>query len=162
MLKNIIPLILFFLLTPGILWTYSKKHNKYSIAILHAFVFAFVFYFINETFSNTPIREGLEKNNKRLGFKLFSGLKKDKAVERKIKQVYGEKTRIEYTSKKEDEKNKEKREKAKSSGKKANKENFVFMWTKDNKTFNAVYVSRDEIMEMPDNKTINDFIKENE
>ena len=98
MLKNIIPLILFFLLTPGILWTYSKKHNKYSIAILHACLFAFVFYFIQ---SNTPIREGLAKNNKRLGFKLFSGLKKDKEVQRKIKQVHGEKTKIEFTSKKE-------------------------------------------------------------
>ena len=101
MLKNIIPLILFFLLTPGILWTYSKKHNKYSIAILHACLFAFVFYFIQ---SNTPIREGLAKNNKRLGFKLFSGLKKDKEVQRKIKQVHGEKTKIEFKSKKEDEK----------------------------------------------------------
>jgi hypothetical protein len=58
MLKHIIPLILFFLLTPGILWTYSKKHNKYSIAILHAGVFAFVLYFIQ---SYTPIREGLQK-----------------------------------------------------------------------------------------------------
>ena len=159
MLKNIIPLILFFLLTPGILWTYSKKHNKYSIAILHAFVFAFIFYFINETFSNTPIREGLEKNDKRFGFKLFSGLKKDKAVERKIKQVYGNKTRIEYTSKKEDEKEEEK---AKKKGRKAKEENFVFLMTKDDKTFNHVYVTRDEIMERPNNEKINNFIKANE
>ena len=71
MLKNIIPLILFFLLTPGILWTYSKKHNKYSIAILHACLFAFIFYLI-ETFSNTPIREGMQKIK---GVKF--GLKKD-------------------------------------------------------------------------------------
>ena len=156
MLKNIIPLILFFLLTPGILWTYSKKHNKYSIAILHACLFAFVFYFIQ---SNTPIREGLAKNNKRLGFKLFSGLKKDKAVERKIKQVYGNKTRIEYTSKKEDEKEEEK---AKKKGRKAKEENFVFLMTKDDKTFNHVYVTRDEIMEIPNNEKINNFIKANE
>ncbi len=152
MLKNIIPLILFFLLTPGILWTYSKKHNKYSIALLHAFVFAFVFYLI-ETFSNTPIREGLEKNDKRLGFMLFSGLKKDKEVEIKIKQVYGNKTRIEYTSKKDEEKQK-----------KENKEpiNYIFMKRKDSKKSDGALITRDEIMEMPNNQKINNFIKANE
>lgn len=147
MLKNIIPLILFFLLTPGILWTYSKKHNKYSIALLHACVFAFVLYLI-ETVSNTPIREGLEKNNKRLGFKMFSGIENKKEVERKIKNVYGTKTKIEYYDKK-------------KNGK-SNEKDFVFLFTKDNKTFNSINVTRNEIMEMPNNEKINTFIKDNE
>ncbi len=50
---------LFFLLTPGILWTYAKKTNKYSIALLHAGVFAFVWYLIH-----TSIKEGLTENDK--------------------------------------------------------------------------------------------------
>jgi hypothetical protein len=49
----------FFLLTPGILWSYAKKTNKYSIALLHAGVFAFVWYLIH-----TPIKEGLTENDK--------------------------------------------------------------------------------------------------
>ena len=90
MLKNIIPLILFFLLTPGILWTYSKKHNKYSIAILHAFVFAFIFYFIQ---SNKPIREGMQKIT-RISIEFKKGIvtKDDERIERifeKAKKKYG-------------------------------------------------------------------------
>jgi hypothetical protein len=63
MIKILSLVFLFFILTPGILWSYPKKTNKYSIALLHACVFAFVFYLI-ETFSNTPIREGLTEKDK--------------------------------------------------------------------------------------------------
>jgi hypothetical protein len=37
--------ILFFLLTPGILLTYRKKYNKYSIALAHAILFGLIYYF---------------------------------------------------------------------------------------------------------------------
>ncbi len=63
MLKILSLVFLFFILTPGILWSYPKKINKYSIALLHACVFAFVWYLI-ETFSNTPMREGLTEKDK--------------------------------------------------------------------------------------------------
>jgi hypothetical protein len=146
MLKNIIPLILFFLLTPGILWTYSKKHNKYSIALLHACVFAFVFYLI-ETFSNTPIREGLtdaEKN--RIHFLLASNLKSDEGVRRKIKKEFGENTRIEY--KEEDEKDKNKSQ--------------INMDVKDatDGSYFRKDISKPDIMTYPKEGKIKKFIKE--
>ena len=111
MLKNIIPLILFFLLTPGILWTYSKKHNKYSIALLHAFVFAFVFYFINETFSNTPIREGM-KEIKGISFELEKNMKTDEVnkalinIIKKARTKYGKGLKISLSYDNEDGENK--------------------------------------------------------
>ena len=93
MLKQIIPLILFFLLTPGILWTYSKKHNKYSIAILHASLFAFVFYLIE---SYTPIREGMQKI-KGITFKLEKSMETDD-VRKKLRTIL-EKARKKYGNK---------------------------------------------------------------
>jgi hypothetical protein len=87
MLKILILVILFFLLTPGILWTYSKKTNKYSIAILHACVFAFVFYLI-EYFSNTPIREGMQ-DIKGIKFGLKKDMEKDSAkINPRIEKIF--------------------------------------------------------------------------
>ena len=141
MIKHIIPLFLFFLLTPGILWTYSKKHNKYSIALLHACVFAFVFYLIE---SYTPIREGLAKNDKRLSFALTQDDVKDNELKRKIKKVYGAKTEIASSGKKE-------------------KKNYIILSKRDNKDeFDIEPITREDIMEMPNNQKINDFIKKYE
>ena len=104
MLKHIIPLILFFILTPGILWSYSKKHNKYSIALLHASVFAFVFYFINTSFDNTIIREGLN-NIKGISFKLEKNMNNSKVNEniknivKIIKKKYDVELKVDYDNK---------------------------------------------------------------
>ena len=104
MLKHIIPLILFFILTPGILWSYSKKHNKYSIALLHACGFAFVFYFINTSFDNTIIREGLN-NIKGISFKLEKNMNNSKVNEniknivKIIKKKYDVELKVDYDNK---------------------------------------------------------------
>jgi len=118
MLKHIIPLFLFFILTPGILWTYSKKHNKYSIALLHACVFAFVFYFIN---SSTPVREGLAKNDKRLQFVLSNDVKEDKAVEKQIKKVYGKQIKVTYN----EEPSEKQKQKAKEKGRDLTRQYYI-------------------------------------
>lgn len=51
---------LFFLLTPGILWSYPKKTNKYLIALLHAVLFAFIWHCV----PGFNIKEGMEKADK--------------------------------------------------------------------------------------------------
>jgi len=64
MIKVVVTLlILFFILTPGILWSYAKKTDKYFIALVHAAVFAFVWSFIQPR-----IKEGYEITS--LEFKL--------------------------------------------------------------------------------------------
>jgi hypothetical protein len=68
-------IFLFFLLTPGILWSYSKKTNKYSIAFLHASVFAFIWYFIHKQFN---IIEGMERIEFVLKDDLFNEANKSK------------------------------------------------------------------------------------
>ena len=52
---------LFFLLTPGILWSYPKKTNKYLIALLHAVLFAFIWHCV----PGFNIKEGMEKGMKK-------------------------------------------------------------------------------------------------
>jgi hypothetical protein len=156
MCKILILVVLFVILTPGILWTYPKKTNKYSIALLHAFVFAFVLYLI-ETFSNTPIREGLEKNDKRLIFSFSRDVKKDKAVEEKIKRVYGNKTAIIYQAE-ESEKQKQKR---KEKGQKIKTSYAVLLVHKNDDKSEYKQITRDNIMEK-NNETINEFITANE
>lgn len=42
MIEILTLIFLFYLLTPGILWSYRKKTNKYLIGLLHAAVFAFI------------------------------------------------------------------------------------------------------------------------
>ena len=51
-------IFLFFIFTPGIIFTFSKKISKRKNAMIHAFLFAFVFYFINTILDNN-IYEGL-------------------------------------------------------------------------------------------------------
>lgn len=64
MIKVVVTLlILFVILTPGILWSYAKKTDKYFIALVHAAIFAFVWSFIQP-----QIREGYEITS--LEFKL--------------------------------------------------------------------------------------------
>lgn len=64
MIKVVVTLlVLFFILTPGILWSYAKKTDKYFIALVHAAVFAFIWSFIQPR-----IREGYEITS--LEFKL--------------------------------------------------------------------------------------------
>jgi hypothetical protein len=48
---------LFFLLTPGILWSYPKKTNKYLIAIVHAVLFVFIW---NVVLYFTHTKEGMD------------------------------------------------------------------------------------------------------
>jgi predicted membrane protein len=50
--------ILFFIFTPGIFFTISKKSSKTNIAVIHAFLFAFVVCLIHIIFYNN-IYEGL-------------------------------------------------------------------------------------------------------
>jgi hypothetical protein len=95
MIKHIIPLFLFFLLTPGILWTYSKKTNKYFIGLLHAVLFVFIWQYVpNFT------REGMEqakdkepaKDKKKvdnLTFVLGDNLSSDSEVINKINAMEG-------------------------------------------------------------------------
>ena len=83
MIKHIIPLFLFFILTPGILWTYSKKTNKYLIGLLHAVVFAFVCHFIQ---SRTPIKEGLNEI-KGLSFRLEKNMN-NRDIKKKLKEIF--------------------------------------------------------------------------
>lgn len=64
MIKVVVTLlILFVVLTPGILWSYAKKTDKYFIALVHAAIFVFVWSFIQPR-----IREGYEITS--LEFKL--------------------------------------------------------------------------------------------
>ena len=64
MIKVFVTLLsLFVILTPGILWSYAKKTDKYFIALVHAAIFAFVWSFIQPR-----IREGYEITS--LEFKL--------------------------------------------------------------------------------------------
>jgi hypothetical protein len=158
MLKILSLVFLFFILTPGILWSYPKKTNKYSIALLHACVFAFVWYLI-EIFSNTPMREGLAKNDKRLSFIIMQpDDKKDKEVERKIKQVHGNKIEISYTAISEKTK-----QKAKEKGREIKTSYHIALTKRDNKDeYEVEPITREDIMEMPNNQKINDFIKKYE
>jgi hypothetical protein len=57
MIQIISLVFLFFLLTPGILWSYPKKTNKYLIALLHAVLFAFIWHCV----PGFNIKEGMEK-----------------------------------------------------------------------------------------------------
>ena len=65
----ILPLIfLFFILTPGILWSYPKKTNKYVIALLHAAAFVLIWNLtqyltmhLTRYLANRKIREGLDE-----------------------------------------------------------------------------------------------------
>jgi len=50
--------ILFFIFTPGIFFTISKKLSKTNNAVIHAFLFAFIVYLIHIIFYNN-IYEGL-------------------------------------------------------------------------------------------------------
>ena len=54
--------ILFFIFTPGIFFTISKKSSKTNNAVIHAFLFAFVVYLIHVLFYNN-IYEGLISDN---------------------------------------------------------------------------------------------------
>ena len=74
--------ILFFILTPGIFWSYAKKTNKYFIALLHAAIFAFIWSFIQP-----QIREGLKESTS-LEFKLEKNMKTDKDVEKLLKKNF--------------------------------------------------------------------------
>ena len=53
-LKTISLLVLFYLLTPGILWSYRKKTNKYLIGFMHAFLFTIIWNVIQN------FKEGLD------------------------------------------------------------------------------------------------------
>uniref|UniRef100_A0A6C0HT79 Uncharacterized protein n=1 Tax=viral metagenome TaxID=1070528 RepID=A0A6C0HT79_9ZZZZ len=53
---------LFFIFTPGIFFTISKKSSKTNNAVIHAFLFAFFVYLIHIIFYNN-IYEGLTYNN---------------------------------------------------------------------------------------------------
>ena len=65
----ILPLIfLFFILTPGILWSYPKKTNKYVIALLHAAAFVIIWNLtqylamhLTRYLANRKIKEGLDE-----------------------------------------------------------------------------------------------------
>ncbi len=81
MIKVVVTLlILFFVLTPGILWSYAKKTNKYFIALIHAAVFAFVWSFIQP-----QIREGYEITS--LEFKLEKKLDTHQ-IKRRLSQAF--------------------------------------------------------------------------
>jgi len=54
-------IFLFFIFTPGIIFTVSKKISKIKNAMIHAFLFSIAFYFIN-TFLDNNIYEGLISN----------------------------------------------------------------------------------------------------
>ena len=58
MIEILALLFLFFILTPGILWTYPKKTNKYLIVILHAILFVFIWNCVLD-FNNT--KEGMDQ-----------------------------------------------------------------------------------------------------
>ena len=60
MIKILTLIFLFFILTPGILWSYKKKTNKYLIALLHAFLFVFIWHFAKHLAPNYVIQEGME------------------------------------------------------------------------------------------------------
>jgi hypothetical protein len=96
--------VLFFLLTPGILWIYEKKTNKYFIALVHAFVFV-IFFNLTEYFTNYMnkyfnYREGMEQESNTLKFVLATDLYNDTEVVDKIKAMDGE-PKIVGSSKKE-------------------------------------------------------------
>ena len=57
MIEILALLCLFFLLTPGILWSYPKKTNKYLIAIVHAVLFVFIW---NVVLYFTHTKEGMD------------------------------------------------------------------------------------------------------
>ena len=63
MIKILAPIILFFILTPGILWSYKKKTNKYVVALLHAVGFVLIWHLVEQYiihFRNTQFKEGME------------------------------------------------------------------------------------------------------
>jgi hypothetical protein len=61
MIQILTLVFLFFLLTPGILWSYPKKTNKYLIALLHAVLFVFIWHCVP---GFNHIKEGMEKADK--------------------------------------------------------------------------------------------------
>jgi hypothetical protein len=107
MIEILALLFLFFLLTPGILWSYPKKTNKYLIGILHAVLFVFIWNGVlgfNDTKEGMESAkdedkaqgedEGKEKANDGppihiLKFVLGSDLYGDSAVTEKIKKMDG-------------------------------------------------------------------------
>jgi hypothetical protein len=55
----LLPAILFFVLTPGILLRLPKNGNKYTVAAVHAFVFSALLCFMRTMFVNTySMRDG--------------------------------------------------------------------------------------------------------
>ena len=66
MIKILALIFLFFILTPGILWSYKKKTNKYLIALLHAFLFVLIWHLARHLARhfapNYVIQEGMEND----------------------------------------------------------------------------------------------------
>jgi hypothetical protein len=84
--------------------------------------------------------------------------KKDKEVERKIKQVHGNKIEISYTAISEKTK-----QKAKEKGREIKTSYHIALTKRDNKDeYEVEPITREDIMEMPNNQKINDFIKKYE
>ena len=66
MIKILAPIILFFILTPGILWSYKKKTNKYVVALLHAVGFVLIWHLVEQYiihFRNTQFKEGMDPSD---------------------------------------------------------------------------------------------------
>jgi hypothetical protein len=91
MIEIIYLIVLFFLITPGVLWSYSKKTNKYVIALVHASIFAMIWKFSH--------KEGVkdkkkEKKRNVMEFLLLDELYKDEELKNKIRSTYPEPVRI--------------------------------------------------------------------
>ena len=60
MYLSILPALLFFILSPGILTRIPKNGSKYLVTFVHSIIFAVLFHFLMR---NLPIHEGMMNNN---------------------------------------------------------------------------------------------------
>jgi len=56
LISSILPALLFFILSPGILTRIPKNGSKYFVTFVHSIIFAILLHFL---LRNLPIREGL-------------------------------------------------------------------------------------------------------